>query len=312
MNKQLTIVMPYLNENQEPVETIKSICSTSDIREVEIIAIDDYSDESLDLSQFTNVRQIRNSQRLGVDASRQLGIEMAQTDNILVIDAHMRFKQDNWSKKMNTLIRNNPQTLWSTVCLGLGYGTLDINNHKGKYFGANMLFIDKGASSKRPARECLECKWATEVTSQDEYEIPCILGANYFFSKKWMSYINGWNGLKSWGTSEPFVSLKSYMAGGNCKLTKSIEIGHVFRSNAPYATQVSHLVYNKIFLCKTILPLELGEKLINYLPKDANFRNAMKQIELDKDIIKEDRKYYESIFKYSIEDYCKKFNIGLP
>ncbi len=312
MTKKLTIIMPYLNEGREPLETIKSIHETFNSNFFQIIAIDDCSDHFVNLSQFANVRQIRNEKRIGVDASRQLGVDSAETDNILVIDAHMRFKNDNWLNKMTSLIERNPQTLWCTTVLALGYGTLDVNNHKGKYYGADMLLVDVCANSERPSRECIEPKWAPEIKGIEEYEIPCILGANYFFSKKWFTHINGWRGLKSWGTSEPFISLKSYMSGGNCKITKSIEIGHVFRSNAPYSTQICDLVYNKIFLCKTILPEDLGEKLIGYLPKDINFNNAMKNIDNNRDIIEENRKYYMSIFKNSIQDYCEKFNIGLP
>lgn len=304
--------MPFLNEKREPLETIKSICETSDPNLSEIIAIDDCSDSSIDLSQFDNVKKIRNEKRMGVDASRQLGINLAENDNVLVIDSHMRFRKDNWLRKMVNFIEGNPKTLWCTVCLGLGYGTLDINNHKGKYYGANMLFVDRDAKPDRPARECLECKWSTAVKEQSEYDIPCILGANYFFSKKWFDYINGWKGLKSWGSSEPFVSLKSYMAGGDCKITKSIEIGHLFRSNAPYTTPISDLVYNKIFICKTILSAEAGRKLINCLPKDVNFDNAMKQIEQNKKEIGKSKEYYQSIFKHSIYDYCERFNFYLP
>jgi len=188
---------------------------------------------------------------------------------------------------------------------------MDINNFKGKYYGATMLFVDKSANSDRPVREILESKWASKKEGV-EYELPCILGANYGFSKKWFDYIGGLKGLRMWGTSEPFLSAKSYMAGGRCKIRTDIEIGHEFRSNAPYVTPISHLVYNKIFLCKTILPEDLGDKLISYLPKDINFKNAMKEIEKNKDKIEEDKKYYKSIFKNSIYDYCEKFNIELP
>jgi len=223
----------------------------------------------------------------------------------------MRFKKDNWASKMIDYIDHNPKTLWATVCLGLGYGTTDINNHKGRYYGADMLFVNKNAKPDRPSRDCLEPKWATEKEGR-EYDIQCVLGANYFFSKKWFNHIGGLKGLRDWGTSEPFLSTKSYMAGGDCKLTKDIEIGHVFRSNAPYTTKISSLVYNKLFMCKTMFPDELTDKLIGYLPKNTNFEKAMKMIEQNEDEIKESKEYYQSIFTQSIYDYCNRFNINLP
>ena len=302
--------MPYLNEGDEPRKTIESIYDTAPSDLFKIIAIDDGSTEFHSLDGFEEVKSIRNDKRMGVDGCRQLGADMVDTPYLFIIDAHMRFNKDQWLERIIDCIEREPTTVWCTTCVGLGYGTMDMSQHKGKYYAADMLFIDKNARADRPAREVMEPKWSPKK-GDGEYEVPCILGANYGFSKKWFDYIRGLKGLQMWGTSEPFLSIKTWMAGGKCKIATDIEIGHKFRSNAPYATGISYLVYNKIFLCKTILPYDLGEKLINCLPKDINFNNAMKKIDEDKDIIEENKKYYESIFKVSIYDYCQKFNIGL-
>jgi hypothetical protein len=188
---------------------------------------------------------------------------------------------------------------------------MDLNEYKGKYYGAKMLFIDHNANAERPAREVLEPKWAPKGEGI-EYEIPCILGANYAFSKQWLDKIRGLQGLRMWGSSEPFLSLKTWMAGGTSKIRTDIEIGHKFRSNAPYATGIEYLIYNKIFLLKTIFPPSWGEKLIDNLPKDRNFKRAMEAINKNKDVIAENRKYYEGIFTRSIEEYCERFSIEKP
>ena len=310
--KKITIVMPYLNEETEPIETIKSIYETADSNLIDIIAIDDNSDKQTDLSQFKDAKVVKNEKRLGVDGSRQLGVEMSETPYLFVIDAHMRFRNDNWLDKMLESVENEPETIWCTICLGLGYGTMNINEHKGEYCGADMLFIDKNADPSRPAREVLEPKWSNARKNDLTYDIPCVLGANYVFSREWFDKIHGLKGLQMWGTSEPFLSIKSWMAGGKCKIRTDVKIGHKFRSNAPYATGISHLVYNKIFLCKTILPDDLSNKLIDNLPKDTNYRIAMKEIENNYEEIMSEREYYESIFNYSIYDYCSKFDISLP
>jgi len=311
MEPVLSVVMPYLNEKEEPVKTVESLMGTiPSEKQVEIIAIDDCSTDSADLSGFENVRQMRNDERKGVDCCRQMGVEAAQSDNVLIIDAHMRFKGD-WLDKMTTLISANSQTMWCCVCLGMGYGTNELKEGMARYHGATMLFVNERAIPGRPARECLEPKWAPEHPPT-VYDIPCILGANYFFSKEWFTHIGGLRGLKSWGTSEPFLSLKSYFAGGDCKITKEIEIAHLFRSNAPYTTNICDLLYNKIFLCKTILPKEIGECLMGYLPKDRNFTKATEMIETDEEEIEAYRAYYDSIFTTSVFEYCEKFNIHLP
>lgn len=309
--KKITIIMPFLNEDNEPIETVKSIYETANSSLFDIIAIDDGSVKPINFGSFKDVKCLRNDNRIGVDGCRQLGANMTETPYFFILDAHMRFKNDNWLEKMIDALEREPETAWCTVCLGLGYGTMNVNESKGKYYGATMLFVDPNAQLSRPAREVLEPKWADRKEGV-EYELPCILGANYGFSKKWFDYIGGLKGLQMWGTSEPFLSLKTWMAGGKCKIKTDIEIGHKFRDNAPYRTGVYYLVYNKIFLCKTILPEDLGNKLINYLPKDSSFYNAMKEIENNQAKIISDKDYYQSIFKYSIDDYCKRFNIKLP
>jgi len=309
--KKVTIIMPFLNEEEEPLRTIESIYDTAPSELFKVIAIDDASTDGIHINESKDVNVIRNKVRIGVDGSRQLGVDIADTPYIFIIDAHMRFRNDKWLEKMIDCLEREPETAWCTTCLGLGYGTMDVNNHKGAYYGADMLFIDKEANPSRPAREVLEPKWSSKVKMENEYEIPCILGANYGFSKNWFDYIKGLKGLKMWGTSEPFLSMKTWMAGGKCKIRKDIEIGHKFRSNAPYATGISHLVYNKMFLCKTILPDDLGEKLISHLPKDINFNKAMEEINKNQKQIEEDKLYYKSIFKSSIYDYCDKFKIDL-
>ena len=303
--------MPFLNEENEPRLTIESLYDTVHSNLFKVIAIDDASAKHTSLDGFDDVKVVRNKTRMGVDGCRQMGADMVDTPYLFVVDAHMRFKNDNWMEKILDCLEREPETAWCTTCLGLGYGTMDLNNHKGKYYAADMLFVDQNARPDRPAREVLEPKWAT-THEEGEYEIPCILGANYGFSKKWFDHIRGLKGLQMWGTSEPFLSMKTWMAGGKCKITTDVEIGHKFRSNAPYATGVQYLVYNKMFLCKTILPDDLGEKLIAYLPKDINYENAIKQIDKNKDAIEENKNYYRSIFKSSIYDYCNRFNIGLP
>ena len=115
-----------------------------------------------------------------------------------------------------------------------------------------------------------------------------------------------------WGTSEPFLSLKTWMAGGKCKIRTDIEIGHKFRSNAPYATPVSFLVYNKIYLCRTLFPDDLSNKLLACLPQDGTFKKATKMAEEHAQEIEDDRRYYQSIMKCSVYDFAKRFNIQLP
>jgi glycosyltransferase involved in cell wall biosynthesis len=314
--KELTIIMPFLNESNEPLKTIETIYSTIPSRylsKIDIVAIEDASIPffKTNLSSFPSVISIKNKHRLGVDGCRQLGVNMSKTDNIMIIDGHMRFKNDNWFEKILDYLKREPETLWCTTCLVLGYGNMDIYRATDKYYGASIIFENGESKTERPSSEILEPKWIEKKEGVD-YDIPVILGANYFFTKKWFNYIGGLNGLKMWGTSESFLSLKSWMAGGKCKIATDIEIGHKFRDSAPYSTNIWCIIYNKIYLCKTILPLDLSDKLLQKLNNDGNFVKAMREIEKNKEAIGQDKIYYDNVLTNSIDDFCKRFNIVLP
>ena len=308
--KDITIVMPFLNEQEEAQNTIDSIYETADTKNFEIIAIDDCSKTPSIIKERQEVKVVRNSTRIGVDASRQLGIDLAQTPLICIFDAHMRFLP-GWLDSLINVVVKEPQTLWCTQCLGLGYGNMDIHLSRDKYYGADFLFVNPDVEPNRFATEVLEPKWRVERDT-GQYEIPCILGANYAAYKSWFNYIHGLNGLKMWGASEFFLSLKTWMAGGKCKINADVKIGHKFRDNAPYATGVWYMIYNKLYLIETLFEDSLKQKMINYFPKDTSFKLAMEEIKKNRQIIERERNYFKSICKMSIQDICNKFSIQLP
>jgi len=309
--KQISIVMPFLNEKDWPYRTIQSIYDTADENLFEIIAINENPKDIYDFSKFPEVRYIKNDERLGVDACRQKGVELSKFPNCLIIDAHELFyPNSNWLNKVVDSVEKEEKTLWCFVCSTIGYGTEDIYKTKGDYYGADLkLYTEK--EKDRPARQIVEAVWSSRKEGL-EYPIQVILGANYAFKKERFLYLHGLKNLKSWGTSEPFLSLKNFFAGGTSKIRTDVKMAHYFRDNAPYSTHIADLVFNKIYLLKTIFPKELENKLIAHTPKDSNFKRAMELIEQNKEEIEKEKKYYKSIFTRNIYDFCKEFNVEMP
>ena len=309
--KQISIIMPFLNESNWPIRTVQSIYDTADSNLFEIIAINENPKDAYDFSRFPDVKYVKNEKRLGVDGSRQLGSELATTDKIFIIDAHTLFyPKTNWLNKVIDCINRESTTAWCFTCVGLWPGKESINEPQGKYYGADLKLYTENEKD-RPCRSVVEPVWGGKKEGV-EADVQVILGANYGFSMDWFRKIHGLRGLKDWGSSEPFLSIKSWLSGGNCKINTEVETAHLFRPSAPYSTVVSSLVFNKLFLLKTIFPKELEDKLTAYIPKDGNYNHALKMIEENKVEIENEKSYYQSIFKYSIYDYCKKFNITLP
>lgn len=312
MKRKLSIIMPYLNELEEDVvNTIKSINENFDSDLIEIIAIDDKSEVQIDLSDYENVKQFRNDQRMGVDWCRDKGAEVAESPYLFILDAHMKLVKNRWLEIIEDCLKREPKSIFTTTCLGLGYGTMDLSKHKGRYYGADILLLDPTASKSRESRECLEPKWRNKE-SEIEYRIPCVLGASYYVTKEYFDYLHGFRGLKMWGSSEVLISLKSWMAGGQCRIRTDLEIGHKFRSHSPFVTGILFLYFNKAYMCEVLnFPKELKEKILGSLPQDINYKRALELIKENKDEINKEREYYEGIFKKDIYQVCKELDIKI-
>jgi glycosyltransferase involved in cell wall biosynthesis len=310
--KKLSIVIPFLNEGNEPAYTIQSIYDTCDASQVEIIAIDDHSDCNFtNLTKFPEIKVVRNPSRIGSGASKQKGADLAQTPNLFIIDGHMRFKKNNWLERLLGAIEKEPETIFCTTCVKLEAGQMEMSKATVKYYGANLVLVNTANPNPSIAEQIIEPKWAAEKP-YDEYDIPCVLGANYAVSAAWFKKIRGMEGLQKWGAEEAFMSLKSWMAGGKCKIIKDIEIGHMFRSAAPYATSIHHMYYNKMLICYTILPTELSNKLLLHFPDTVEKQVAFHYIREDWKKIREMKVYYDGIFKRSIYDICSQLQIPMP
>ena len=327
MQKQLTVVMPFLNEDSEPTETLDSLFATTHPDEISVVVIDDCSDTPDSFQAVCKMAAehperhlsvLRNDQRIGVDASRQRGVSLVTTPQVLIIDAHMRFAEDkDWLQRLSYNVATSPETVFCTMCRGLGYGrSMDDDIHE-DYCGASLQFVSAEQDVNRAGevkfgREVLEGKWLEHDNPPIyPFEVSCIMGANYAFNKVWFDFIHGLQGLQMWGTSEPFLSLKSWLAGGSCKAIPDVVLGHVFRDNAPFSTPVWPLMFNKLLLMELLLPTAMTLDLMACMPHDGNFAEAQRFMSgpvLNSWVCGE-KDYQASIQKRTVEEYAEMFDL---
>ena len=304
----LSIVMPFRNEGSEPEMTIQSILETCENAGIEILAIDDCSNEAKDFSQYPQVRYIRNKERLGVTLCRDFAVDAVRSENVLSIDAHMRFRKDNWLEKGIEAIDKNPCSICCTKSIDIGSGNFDLKqtvlplDHGLPYYlGCGLkLFLTHRDNPRRPVgyRNIIESKWAEERYGK-MYQIPCLMGSNYFLKKSWYQKLHGFRGLKTWGNSEPFLSLKSWLAGGDIKILKDIEIGHLYRKKNPNPVPSAHIIYNKAVTAKILFTPEFAEELIDFLGNKPNLDKAQALLKANAEEIEAERIYFKSISKLS-------------
>ena len=236
--KKLTIIITALNEGQEPLNTIKSIHETCDPELYDIILFNDGSSEWVEIPKEYNVKVIHNHLRKGAPANYDLGVEMAQTRYVAIFNSRMRFNKD-WFKDVFEVLENSKDTLFCTTSVKLDQ---DGEWTKKKMYGAEIKLKESGTFLNPVFLKAQKAK---------VYDIPCVLGANYFTSKKWYQRIGGFNGLYDYGGMCAFISLKSWVMGGKCQIIKNVEIGNIYRDYKdkvavkPYTDNMINFWYNK-------------------------------------------------------------------
>ena len=295
---KLAVCLTVLEDREETSATIQSILDTSKV--VEIVVVDDASNDPVDI-KFPGVIYRRNDQRMGVAASRDVAVSIAKSDFTLITDSHMRFTP-NWHKNIMDRLGDKNQA-WCATCLGLDADNMDINKPKGRYRGADLVLYRANDNT------IFEGKWAPTKTG-DDYEISCMMGACYFVSKELYGKVLGLGALKQWGSDEPYLSSKIWLAGGSIRLAKSVEIGHKFRKKAPYRSDTWCLHYNKLRAVREVFGPEWYRFIIKKMERhNPNVRLANINLLKDMKEVTKNEAYYLATFPYDWRWLCDKFGI---
>lgn len=290
-DKLITVIMAFRNEGDEVSLTCKSARDTAGDR-IDIICVDDCSDDGRDyrseLSKY-NVRYHRNIMRMGSSQGKETGVSLCKTPYFIILDAHCRFYTKDWLGILERTILSNPDT--TLYCCACQYFHNEEDHQDPKHV------IAYGAYFGHKKDRLLRAEWNTRRLSDEPFEIPAIMGANYVCNKAWWEKINGFRGLVLYGREEEFISLKCWMLGGKCMCIPSIVTGHKGRTKeapVPFKCLASEGFRNELVIAYLCVP-ESYEKLVQCWDKqrDGNvgWKNAKDQFELSKlqlDLLKKD------------------------
>lgn len=316
----VSIIITYHEEGLEFLkECLTQLKDSIDIIKYEIIVVDDCSKEIL--PEIEDVKIIRNENNIGVGRSFDVGVEQANGEDIILTACDMRFIPNNWVSKLIKEINDNPKSLICTACIGLNKDRpenmdFEIRRKVLRCYGATILMFHDKQSNHSPRitdtfRGIIEAKWypLKKDSINKSYEIPCILGACYGVKKEWYQYIDGFWGHRQWGTLEPYISLKSWLFGGNCLVAPHIETAHIFKKEGSHGITQDNVMFNKL-LVATLL-LEDSDRFINFLGSNQIVERAKKLFEELKISILNKREEYKSKIVVDIKEFCKKFKIDL-
>jgi hypothetical protein len=209
----------------------------------------------------------------GVGPSRHYGILQASNDTVILLDAHMDFKE-GWTEILAAEIEADKKTIACSRSAVLREDRMDIDDPEKIQGGAVIDF-----NSPIPC----DPQWQPHTAG----EINCVLGATYAMSKDW--YLHGlrspWKGNYGWGSSEQILSLVNFFAGGRNVLTEALT-GHLYRHAAEVIetrfteqTRVG-MWYNRLrFIDLLPVPRELKQGLIDAVRSRSECKKHWNRIE---------------------------------
>ena len=313
---EISVVIPYHDEKLSFItDTINSIKDTIDVS-YEIIVVDDCS--KAPLSSIEGVTILRHKKHKGVGLAFDTGVKRAKSDNLFLMGSDIRFIPNGWASKMIAEIDQHPKAFVCTTCIGLNAESeegMDINirRNRSRRNGANILiFHDQQSHSKKPKnfRNILEAQWLPlyRGESKESFDIPCILGAAYGVKKDWYNYIDGWWGHRSWGTLEPYISLKSWFMGGSCRTAPDIYTGHIFKRHGTHGTPHGHLIYNKLLTATLLFDEYHSQRLIDFFGNNPQVESGKEEFEKVKKAIMAKRTEYKKKIVVDPVEWCEKWH----
>lgn len=251
---ELTVIIPVHNEGDELSATLRSIRQTAGGR-VDIIVVDDGSTDGYDYEEAVHpfgVNYLRNPVSIGAAAAKEKGVRNCRTPYFLLLDAHMRFYQNDWvARLLAELHRDGRQLL---CCQTRVLRKRDGAIVEGKTEPAFGAYVYMGKHRLMPT-----ASWNMSPSGavQQHGRIPCVLGAAYASSVAYWKEIRGLEGLLGFGCEEPYLSLKAWLEGGGCRLMPDVVVGHIYKESSPYFRRFAKYLYSHLLVAETLLPMQL-------------------------------------------------------
>src|SRR6266550_8443001 len=217
MNKEISLIIPTVNEGENLSMTIQSVQETTR-GAYEIIVVDngstDGSTEFIEHACDPRIRLFKTGERLGVAGARNYGAAFAEGNFLIFVDAHVLFPQ-NWLTAILDVLRDGNVGL--VVPAVSAWGNPNVLG-----YGINW------------SGECLEAKWLGKQ-SPDPYTIPLAGGCFQAFRRDFLFEIGGYDsGMTNFGSEDLEICLRIWLLGYQIMIVPQIEISHRFRRSAPY------------------------------------------------------------------------------
>ncbi len=319
MNQQLTIIIPVADDPALG-DTIRSINATTPKgAPVRIIVVDDASKSAvcggcLEKGSTVPIKVYRNTTRRGCAASRQFAAERAQTDWLMFTDAHMRFTK-GWYEAFCQVIEAPANYKHSNCTLYCGtYISRQGADTYAPIGGSEFFFFREQFRTGNGVRMMEHDPLPEPNPAPATYEVPCAIGASYFIARDWFTELRGFEGLKGYGSDEPLLSIKTWLAGGSVRVMRDVRIEHVCQAGAASERDSKTLMlYNKLFILQTLFPQWMNDAIALMPPCEPDLlQDALFELHQSTALQIAHAEHFKSLFTRTPEDFCRHFSVEAP
>ena len=275
-HKGVSVIVPYHNDTEDLIETLESLYDTMRIDPWEVIVVNDGGRNKLKMKK-RNLIHIDNPVHLGVGRAFDIGVSASKYDTLFLSGADITHNDNDYAPALYESVQQHPTGLICTVCSSY-------RKPSQHHYGADILFKitedDLPPKSKlrgKPDghRSILEGKWRPK-TGDGTYQIPSLMGAFYGVSKPWYDFIRGFNLHYQWGSLEPYISLKSWLLGGEVLINTEIDVLHkTGREGFARKDQMAY-IYNRIMIALVVFG-PYGIPFAEHLGQDRFVQRAGEQ-----------------------------------
>lgn len=319
----VSVIIACYNDQYWLYQTIERLYEGQDPDSFEVIVVDDCSTTPIMVTDFIYkatdmkylpVRVLRNTVHQGVGYSFDRGVKEAVGDTIVLMGSDVLVKDRSWLSEAEKWSADHPKAIGCAVCNCLSPKNTDFDApDMKKLYGATINWVNTYykhpfGNEFLPADYCIDIINASSLSSPIEGRddcVPCIIGAFYVTTKGFYQYINGWDtdggvnkGHQHWGGLEPWISIKTWLLGGECRVIRSLEVGHIFGRlthaggvMAQRGIRADLRWYNKLFIVHTLFTEHEKQGLLSMLNRlfkendayDKNYGIGLKLIRKNAD-----------------------------
>ena len=265
---EFTFVLPSLNEGRRVTETVESILETSADVSVQIVVVDDNSDDysGYDVAMMKDPRVIVVSglTRLGVAGARQLGAMLASGETLFFLDAHSEMPE-GWAEEIRGAI-----SLCGRQCL---YGTalypLNSSEESATAYGVWYDTPDVVEHYSTPRHH-----------TDKPYHVMGLPGGSIVVNRSFFfEQLGGFDmGLMPpWGQENMELSMRTWLMGFEVRMIPSCVVLTLYKDSpeANPGIKAKNMIYNRLRIALLYFSRDRMETAVNMMRHEEWFAEAL-------------------------------------